>query len=82
MRPLQLYQEMAKMGEQQPMNQPINRKKNQAVILGLIGIILALAGVGIIAVPNVLRGSGLGTISLVLGILILVLALFRFSVRR
>jgi hypothetical protein len=53
-----------------------------AILLGVIGLILVIAGVAIATIHNPLRGSGLGTLSLVAGVVLLVIALLRFAYKR
>ncbi len=61
------------------MEKPIktsNNSKMHGIILGVIGIILAIVGATIISVRGMpFRGSGLGTISLVIGIVLLVIVM-------
>ncbi|HTY74142.1 MAG TPA: hypothetical protein VMD05_01090 [Candidatus Nanoarchaeia archaeon] len=65
------------MGEQE---KTMGNSKMPAMILALIGIIVAIVGLAIIVVPHAPgRGSGIGTISLVLGVLILLFGLYRFN---
>jgi hypothetical protein len=71
--------ETSKMGEK---GQPLKSSKMHATILAVIGIILVFVGVAIATVHNPLRGSGLGTISVVAGIALLVIALLRFKYKR
>ncbi len=67
------------MGEKQ---QTSNSRKMPAILLGVIGLIIVLAGVAIATIHNALRGSGLGTISIGIGIVLMVIALLRFNVKR
>ena len=54
-----------------------------AMILLVLGLILLVVGVAIVTIPGFpMRGSGLGTISLVLGVLLLVVSFLRFSIKR
>ena len=53
-----------------------------AILLGVIGLILVIAGVAIATIHSSLRGSGLGTACLVLGVVLLVIALLRFTYKR
>jgi predicted membrane channel-forming protein YqfA (hemolysin III family) len=53
-----------------------------AILLGVIGLILVLAGVAIATIHSNLRGSGLGTVCLVLGVVLLIIAVLRFTYRR
>jgi hypothetical protein len=54
-----------------------------AVILSVIGIVLLIIGIAIVSIHgNPLRGSGLGTASIVLGIIMLIIAAIRFFYKR
>jgi uncharacterized membrane protein len=53
-----------------------------ATILGVIGIILVIVGVAIATIHTHLRGSGLGTLAIVAGAVLLVIAAFRFYYKR
>jgi membrane-bound ClpP family serine protease len=54
-----------------------------AVILLLLGAILMIAGLYIITVPGApMRGSGIGTISLVLGVVVLLISFLRFFYKK
>ncbi len=60
-----------------------NRAKRQGMFLTLVGIVLVIVGAAIITIPGAPgRGSGIGTVSVVLGFLVLVLGLFRFISKR
>jgi hypothetical protein len=60
----------------------VNRNRF-VILLGLIGIILVIAGAAIITIPGApMRGSGIGTLSLVAGIVLLVIPLLRFMSKR
>jgi hypothetical protein len=51
-----------------------------AIILSVLGIILMIVGAAIITTPGAPgRGSGIGTISILAGIVLLVIAFLRFS---
>jgi len=52
-----------------------------AMILLILGVVLMAVGVGIITIHNPLRGSGLGTISLVIGIVLLLIGILRFLIK-
>jgi uncharacterized membrane protein len=53
--------------------------KKHVMILSVIGIVLVIAGILIVSVHgNPLRGSGLGTIAIILGIIMLVIAGLRY----
>jgi hypothetical protein len=59
-----------------------NKNKMPAILLGLIGIILLLVGAAIITIPGAPgRGSGVGTISIVIGLVFMVLGLLRFRAK-
>jgi hypothetical protein len=63
--------------------QTTNSRNMHAIILSVIGIILVIAGAAIITIPGApMRGSGIGTISLLLGAVLLVIALLRFRAKR
>jgi hypothetical protein len=60
-----------------------NSSKMHATILGVIGIILVIVGAAIVAIPGApMRGSGIGTASIVLGVVLLIIALLRFTYKR
>ena len=68
------------MGE---MEKTTGNRNMHAILLGLIGIILVLVGAAIITIPGApMRGSGIGTISLLLGVVLLVIAALRFFYKR
>jgi hypothetical protein len=55
----------------------------QVAILSVIGIVLLIIGIAIVSIHgNPLRGSGLGTASIVLGIIMLIIAAIRFYYKR
>ena len=59
--------------------QSTGRRKMNAYSLGVLGIILVVAGVAIVTIPGApMRGSGLGTIAILAGIALLAIALVRF----
>jgi len=61
---------------------PKNTKKQQAIIAGLIGILLAIIGIYIIVVPGApMRGSGIGTVSTIVGVIFLLVGVVRVSVK-
>jgi len=62
--------------------QTTNNRKMHTTILGVIGIILVIVGTAIAIIHNPLRGSGLGTISIVTGVVLLIIALIRFTYQR
>jgi hypothetical protein len=51
--------------------------KERGKKLVVFGIVLAILGIGIINIHNPLRGSGLGTLSLVTGIVLAVVGVVR-----
>ena len=54
-----------------------------ANVLLVIGIILFILGILIVAIPGApLRGSGVGTGAIILGVILLVIAFFRFRSKR
>ena len=63
------------MGEQ---GKNTGNRNTHALVLGVIGIILLIIGIAIVSIHgNPLRGSGLGTASIVFGILLLVIGAMR-----
>jgi uncharacterized membrane protein len=56
-----------------------DKKKMQAIGFGVIGIILVIAGIAVATIHSSLRGSGLGTILLVLGVVLLLIAAYRYT---
>jgi hypothetical protein len=68
------------MGEQTKTN---GNRNLHAIILGVIGIIALIAGVAVATVKGThLRGSGLGTALIVLGVVLLFIAVLRFYYKR
>jgi uncharacterized membrane protein YtjA (UPF0391 family) len=61
------------------MTEKKHRLNKRATILGVLGVILLIVGICIIEIHNPLRGSGLGTICFVTGIVLLVISILRFS---
>lgn len=57
-------------------------KRNIATILSAIGIVLVIIGAGIAIIHNPLRGSGLGTLSIVVGIVLLVVGVYMLATKR
>ena len=54
-----------------------------AVILAVLGFIALIAGVAVATVKGThLRGSGLGTILIVVGVVLLIIAILRFYYKR
>ena len=61
----------------------MGKSNMSATNLSVIGIILVIVGAYIVYVPGApMRGSGIGTISLLLGVVLLVIALLRFRAKR
>jgi hypothetical protein len=52
------------------------------LILGILGIILVIAGIAVQTIHGPLRGSGLGTALLILGFLMLLIGAYRFATKR
>ena len=65
-------------------NAPTMKSRNlHAILLGVLGIISAIVGLYIINVRGApLRGSGAGTLLVLLGVVLLVIALLRFFYKR
>jgi hypothetical protein len=59
-----------------------NSRNMHAIILSVIGVILLIAGVAVATIHSHLRGSGLGTALIVLGVVLLVIAVLRFYYKR
>lgn len=60
-----------------------NSRNMHATILGVLGIILLIIGAGIVYIHGApMRGSGLGTALIVLGVVLLFIALLRFYYKR
>ncbi len=60
-----------------------DHRKMHAIILSVIGIILLIAGVAVATIRGThLRGSGLGTILIVIGVVLLVIAALRIYYKR
>ena len=51
------------------------------MVLGILGIILMIAGIAIQNIHSALRGSGLGTALLILGFLMLLIGVWRFATK-
>ena len=68
------------MGEQAKTS---GNRNMHAIILAVIGFIALIAGVAVVTVKGThLRGSGLGTILIVIGVVLLIIALLRFYYKR
>jgi len=50
-----------------------------AMILALLGVIAFVAGIAIATVHSHLRGSGLGTLLIVVGVVLLIISYLRFT---
>jgi len=62
---------------------PTNSRNMHAIILAVLGIILVIIGEAIINIPGAPgRGSGIGTLSVVTGIILLVIAALRYFYKR
>jgi uncharacterized membrane protein len=57
-------------------------KRNIATILAVLGIIFVIIGAGIAIIHNPLRGSGLGTLSIVVGLVLLVIGIYMLATKR
>jgi len=68
------------------MNEEVKPKDNRnmhATILSVLGIIFVIIGAMIVAIPHFpMRGSGLGTALIVLGVIVLIIAVIRFTYKR
>jgi uncharacterized membrane protein len=54
-----------------------------AIILSVLGIIALIAGIAVATVKGThLRGSGLGTVLIVIGVVLLLIAILRFYYKR
>jgi hypothetical protein len=60
-----------------------DNRNMHAIILSVLGIILVIVGTAIITIPGApMRGSGIGTLSVLAGIVLLVIAFLRFYYKR
>jgi hypothetical protein len=60
-----------------------NSRNMHAIILGVLGIIFVILGTYIITVHGApLRGSGAGTLSVILGVILLIIAFLRLVYKR
>jgi hypothetical protein len=60
-----------------------NNRNIHAIILSVIGLILVIVGAAIITIHGApLRGTGIGTISLLGGIVLLAIAVLRFYYKK
>jgi protein-S-isoprenylcysteine O-methyltransferase Ste14 len=63
--------------------QNTTKSNTHAIVLAVIGVILLVLGILIVSVRGApLRGSGVGTIAIIAGIILLVIAWLRASRRR
>ncbi|MGD0645940.1 MAG: hypothetical protein ABSA75_13620 [Candidatus Bathyarchaeia archaeon] len=68
------------MGEQK---KTTDNRNMHAIILSVLGIIFVIIGIAIATIHGThLRGSGLGTAAIVLGVVLLVIAVIRFVYKR
>jgi hypothetical protein len=51
--------------------------RNQGIILTFIGVIVFIAGICIATIHSPLRGSGLGTFSIIIGIILAAIGIIR-----
>jgi len=56
---------------------PTGNRNIHVTILSVLGVILLIVGIIIVTVHNPLRGSGLGTASIILGVILLIIAIIR-----
>ena len=62
---------------------PKDSRNMHATILAVLGIILVIVGAYIVATPGApLRGSGVGTASIILGVILLFIAVIRYLYKR
>jgi hypothetical protein len=62
---------------------PANSRKMHATILAVVGIIAVIIGAAIATIPGTgLRGSGLGTAFIVIGVVLLFIAILRLYYKR
>jgi len=60
-----------------------DNRNARAIILGVIGVILLILGIAIVTIHGApLRGSGVGTIAIIVGVVLLVIAALRFRSTR
>jgi hypothetical protein len=61
----------------------MGNRNMHAIILSVIGIILVIVGAAIITIPGApMRGSGIGTLSVLAGVALLAIAVLRFYYKR
>jgi uncharacterized membrane protein len=56
-----------------------DRNKLHGMVLGVLGIIALIAGIAVATIHSSLRGSGLGTALAILGVILLIIAVWRFT---
>lgn len=56
-----------------------SNSKMHVIILCVVGLICVIAGIAVATIHSSLRGSGLGTVLLVLGVVLLLIAVWRNS---
>lgn len=60
-----------------------DNRNMHAIILSVLGIILVIVGAAIITIHGApMRGSGIGTLSVLAGVVLLVIAFLRFYYKR
>jgi hypothetical protein len=57
-------------------------KRNRATVLTGLGIIFFIIGEGIVNIHNPLRGSGLGTLSILVGIALFLIGVYMLVTKR
>jgi uncharacterized membrane protein len=61
----------------------VGSRNQHAAILTVIGIVLLILGICIVTIHGApLRGSGVGTVAIIAGIVLLVIAALRFRAKR
>jgi hypothetical protein len=69
-----------KMGEQP---KTVEKSNMHAIVLAILGILLLIVGVYIATVHGApLRGSGVGTISIIIGVVLFAISLLRFFYKK
>jgi len=60
-----------------------NNRNMHAIILAVLGVIALIAGIAVATIRGTgLRGSGLGTLLIVVGVVLFVIAFLRFYYKR
>jgi len=62
--------------------QKTDSRNLHAIILTVLGLILIVAGIAVATIHSHLRGSGLGTALLIIGFVMLIIAVLRFTYKR